>query len=308
MGRAHDAGAEVAQALRYAEAVARLHAEERVQRRRAEDALAKLERAFADTLRALEAQRELDRLKDDFVARVSHELRTPLTAILAYVETLLDDATGPLSPLQRTFLGVVDRNGDRLLRVVDDLLLVAHAPDGRMEIRPQEVDLEELVLVAVDGALPVAGQRRIELTLESDAIPTFHGDPVRISQLVRHLLSNALGSTPEDGSVSVRLATMGHNVIVEVSDSGAGIPPDELPHVFERFFRTKAATADEVQGAGIGLTIVRMIVDAHAGTVAVDSEQGLGSTFRVTLPLRRELSPGSASDAVAAQVNGHLCR
>ncbi|HSP71797.1 MAG TPA: HAMP domain-containing sensor histidine kinase, partial [Gaiellaceae bacterium] len=225
---------------------------------------------------------ELDRLKDEFVSLVSHDLRTPLTSISGYVELLLESER--LDDESRGFLDVVDRNTNRLLHLVDDLLFVARVAAGRLELELTEVDLGAVAEHCVDTARPRASSAGIELELVLDGGAAATGEPHRLSQLLDNLVSNALKFTPDGGRVRVRVGREGPSAVVEVSDTGIGIPPEERAHLFERFYRAPAAVERQIQGTGLGLHIAKAIVDAHGGRISVAPHEGPGTTFRVELP------------------------
>lgn len=229
--------------------------------------------------------RELDRMKDEFVASVSHELRTPLTSINGYLELVMDGEAGKLEEEQRDFLDIVRRNAERLLRVVGDLLDVAQFSASQVVIECAPVDLVSLAEQAVDAVRPVAEERGIVVALEGTALDPLEGDADRLGQVVDNLLTNAVKFTPAGGRVDVRLFTGEGLVKLEVSDSGMGISEDDVQHLFERFFRTSDARVQAIQGTGLGLSIVAAIVEAHGGSIEVESELGVGTTFRVVLPL-----------------------
>jgi signal transduction histidine kinase len=225
-----------------------------------------------------------DRLKDEFFALVSHELRTPLTSILGYVELVLEDAEG-LDPDLVHHLRVVERNGERLLRLVGDLLFVAQVEAGKLALDRGRADLAALAGEAVDAARPRAEEQKIELVLESAEAPALAGDPGRLGQMLDNLISNAVKFTPPGGRVTVAVGSAAGRATVEVRDTGIGIDGEEQALLFERFFRGSAAQAGTIPGVGLGLTIVKSIVDGHGGTIQVASEPGAGTTFRVELPL-----------------------
>jgi len=225
---------------------------------------------------------ELDDLKDEFVASVSHELRTPLTSISGYLELVLE--AGKLSDEQEQFLAVVGRNADRLLRLVGDLLFVAQLKSSTVVLERSPVDLAELVDSAVQSVALVAQDRGIELTLACDALSPLEGDAGRLGQVIDNLLTNALKFTPPGGRVEVRASERDNNVRVEVRDTGKGISAEDQRHLFERFFRTSEAQTEAIQGTGLGLSIVVAIVEAHGGSVEVESELGVGTTFTIVIP------------------------
>jgi signal transduction histidine kinase len=232
-----------------------------------------------------EQLRDLDRLKDDFVASVSHELRTPLTSIQGYLELVLEGEAGEVNDEQRHFLSIVRRNSDRLLRLVGDLLFVAQIDAGKLEIERDDVDLQAVVEESVQSARPRAAEGGLALELEAQPVPHVVGDRVRLAQLLDNLVSNALKFTPAGGRVVVRLRAEGQRAVVEVEDTGAGISAADQERLFERFFRTASATERAVQGTGLGLSIAKAIAEGHGGTIAVRSAEGAGTTFRIELPL-----------------------
>jgi PAS domain S-box-containing protein len=235
---------------------------------------------------ALEAQneqlRQLDALKDEFVSLVSHELRTPLTSIRGYLELVLDDADS-LTAEQRKFLEVVQRNAQRLLQLVSDLLFVAQVDAGRLSVEHEDVDLATVAEESVQAAEPNAAANGVRLVLETKPAH-LAGDRARLAQLVDNLVSNAIKFTRTGGSVTVRVGPTEGGVALEVADSGIGIPADEQDQLFERFFRSTNARRAAIQGTGLGLVIVRAISDAHGGTVSLESAEGVGTTFRIELP------------------------
>ena len=266
----------------------REHAEERGRLLDAERAA----RAEAEAVQRLlseqnERLRELDRLKDEFVSLVSHELRTPLTSIRGYVELLLEDG-GELSESQRRFLGIVDRNSERLLDLVADLLFLAQIDAGKLAIELGTVDLNELVEECVESSSPVAAARGIDLRTQTRPLAEVEGDRARLHQVLDNLLSNALKFTPAGGSVEVRLTEQDSTAVLEVADTGLGIPEAEQARLFERFFRSSSATENAIPGTGLGLTITKAIVERHGGRIELESAENAGTTVRVQLPLRTE--------------------
>ena len=255
-------------------AVERARQSERVARREAEQAQQLLSYQNEQLV-------EIDNLKDEFVSSVSHELRTPLTSISGYVELLLEDEP---SEEKRGYLSIVDRNAQRLLGLVSDLLFTARLQDGRLELERAPVDMNELVTQAVESARPRAESADVELVIEAEAVPAVLGEDVRLAQLLDNLVSNAIKFTPRGGRVCVALCLDGGYVRIEVSDTGIGIPEAERVKLFERFFRSQTALERQIQGTGLGLYISRAIVQAHGGRIGVQSSDGPGTTFIVELP------------------------
>jgi signal transduction histidine kinase len=227
---------------------------------------------------------EADRLKDEFVALISHDLRTPLTSIIGYLELTLDDDN--LTEEQRGFLSIADRNADRLLRLVNDLLFVARLEAGELDLHPTELDLAAVVRQSVQEAEPRATAGGIELTCDAGAVSAVQADKGRMFQLVDNLISNAIKFTPAGGDVRVSVTPVNGVVRLEVADTGVGIEYQEQQRLFERFFRTSTASEHQIPGTGLGLYITRAIVEAHGGSIAVRSDPGEGTSFSVDLPAR----------------------
>ena len=227
--------------------------------------------------------REAERLMDEFVALISHELRTPLTSIIGYLELTLDDSN--LTEEQRGYLDVVDHNADRLLKLVDDLLFVAQVEAGELEVRASELDLAAIARQSVAEAEPRAVAKGITLTYDADAAVPVQADKGRLFKVLDNLVSNAIKYTPDGGGVSIRMTHTGDAATIAVSDTGIGIPQDEQAQMFGRFFRSSNARDSGIEGSGLGLAITRGIVEAHGGTIGFDSVEGVGTTFRLTVPL-----------------------
>jgi two-component system phosphate regulon sensor histidine kinase PhoR len=231
-----------------------------------------------DYVRAVDA-------KDHFVAAVSHELRTPLTSVLGHLELLAESPDLPPSLVGR--VEVIERNTKRLRELVGDLLQSAQMSDGRLAITRLPLDVSDLVVDAVEAIAPVARSASLELSLdvpEGGVVARVDGQ--RMRQVVDNLLSNAVKYTEPGGSVVVRLWQTESTLDLSVADTGIGVAPEEVDRLFRPFFRGADATARQVPGAGLGLNIVRGIVEAHGGEIHVHTEPGRGSTFHVELPWR----------------------
>jgi len=231
-----------------------------------------------------ERLRELDALKDQFVSVVSHELRTPLTAIRGYLEIVLGEEPGPLNDTQKRFLQIADFSSEQLLRVVGDLLLIGKVEAGHLALEIGEVDLESLLEDCVVANMPEAEAKNIVLRISSEPLPRISGDRGRIAQALGNIISNAIKFTQE-GHVEVRSRREGDNVVVEVVDTGTGVPMAEIDHLFVPFFRASTATSEAIPGTGLGLSIAKEIVEAHGGTITVESVERAGTSFRVELPV-----------------------
>jgi len=224
-----------------------------------------------------------DRLKDELISVVSHDLRTPLTSIMGYLELALgDEAEGELPDERRDYLLVAQRNAQRLHRLVEDLLFVSRVKSGRSGLVLERHDIGRLVRDTVENALPTASTGHVVLTSHTAGDVVASVDAHRVSEAIENLISNALKFTPPGGTVDVTAESVGGHVVIRVADTGIGVPAEDVPHLFNRFFRT--ARAETVPGAGLGLSIVKAIADAHGGTVEVSSAEDAGTTFEIRLP------------------------
>ncbi|GLY13528.1 hypothetical protein Kisp01_05440 [Kineosporia sp. NBRC 101677] len=234
--------------------------------------------------------REVDRLKTEFVASVSHELRTPLTSIRGYAELLLDEAEGADSQTTK-MLDIIDRNARRLLNLVEDLLLLSKIDSRTLTHEAVEVDLADLSEGALLVLKPSAETANVSLKLEMDGELPVLGDRGQLERVLLNLLSNAVKFSNEGGGVIVRGTVEGEasdqQVVIRVIDSGLGVSAEELPKLFNRFFRSASDAAHKIPGTGLGLAVVREIVENHGGSVTMDSVLGQGSTVTVRLPVRR---------------------
>ena len=237
---------------------------------------------------------EVARMKDEFVGMISHELRTPLSAIIGFLDLLKNDPAQPLSVDQQEFVGIIERNAQRLLNLVGDLLFTAQVESGRFPLERAEADVTELVRSAVVSAGPHAQREGIDIVADVPTTPVrVSVDSGRIGQALDNLLSNAIKFTGEGGRVSASVRQVDGGVELAVRDTGVGIPEDEQGMLFTRFFRASTATRNAVPGVGLGLTITRAIVLAHGGTMDVTSQEGVGTEFRMLLPTapRTEVVP-----------------
>ena len=250
----------------------------------------RLEKAVDDATRELrEANRalatsnlellETDRMRDKFVANVTHDLRTPLTAIKGAAENLLDHIAGALSTDQREYVEIVRDHATRLAGTVNELLEVARLQGDHVELRAESVDAYGVVEEVAAGLLPIARERQVELEVRG-AETRVTADREKLRRAVENLVSNAIKFTSDGGHVTVEVSTARDGVEVAVRDTGHGIPSEELPRLFERFYRGSTRES----GTGLGLSIARNLVRLHGGDITVASEVGQGSEFRVRLP------------------------
>ncbi len=245
---------------------------------------AERERLLARESAARAEAEEANRLKDEFLAIVSHELRTPLTAILGWVQML---RTGSLPAEKRErALETVERNARAQAQLIEDLLDVSRILSGKMRLEVEPVEMGKVVEGALESVRPAAEAKGLKLQAALDSTGTVMGDAQRLQQVVWNLLSNAVKFTPKGGRVQVFVERRDSSVEITVADTGQGISPDFLPHVFERFRQASGGTTRKYGGLGLGLSIVKHLVEAHGGTLSVASEgEGKGATFVVRLPL-----------------------
>jgi len=225
----------------------------------------------------------LNKTRNQFVSDASHELKTPLSTMKILIETLLYQ--DPLDPgLAREFLGDINKEIDRLSTIIGDLLTLVHMDSGDTPVVMAEVPLSEVVSDTVSRLLPLSRERGIEMNcLIRDQI-TMHGNSMKLSQVFYNLIDNALKYTPRGGLVRMELHKSGKRAIFRVADNGVGIPKEDLPRVFDRFYRVDKTRSRETGGTGLGLSIVKQIVQLHDGEITVTSEEGKGTTFVVEFP------------------------
>jgi PAS domain S-box-containing protein len=235
---------------------------------------------------AVERLREVDQVKDAFISSVSHELRTPITSIVGYLEMLGEGEFGDLNPAQADAVRRVSSNSRRLLSLIDDLLTLSRVQDDGLGLVHRAFDLREVVRAGHDVVAPAWAKRdlAVQLTLPPEPVP-FVGDKDMLERVVVNLVGNAVKFTPEGGRVDLCLAAGQGNAVIEVRDTGIGIPAQEQDRLFSRFFRSSTAQKQAIPGSGLGLSIAGAIVQAHGGTIEVDSVQDVGTTFRVRMPM-----------------------
>jgi PAS domain S-box-containing protein len=244
---------------------------------------------------------ELDRAKTEFVAAVSHDLRTPMTSVIGNLELLLDDETGSVSATQRAALERADRNARRLLRMLEELLLLSRVEGGTFELRVDRIDVREVVEQAL-GTLDVDLDRsgvRVELHAPDRPVRV-EADGEQVERAVMNLVSNAVKFTSSGGRVDIHVEDEGATATVAVRDTGVGIDHEDLDRLFERFYRAPGAVQGAVPGTGLGLSIVRAVTERHGGTVTVESTPGVGSTFTLRLPKTLPTTPPTTLPTASA--------
>ncbi len=234
-------------------------------------------------------EKEVDRMKSEFVSLVSHELRTPLTSIKGYVDLLLEGEVGEIPQDQQEFLGIIKSNADRLVTLINDLLDISRIESGRVELKLTTLEMPRVIQGVASLLRPQIEGKGQNLTLDlPDGLPSVSGDADRVTQIVTNLVSNAHKYTPAGGSITVFARAEDAWVRIAVQDSGIGLSPEEQSQLFTKFFRAKNRTTQEVGGTGLGLPIVKSLVEMHGGEITVESVPGHGSTFSFTLPAVQE--------------------
>jgi PAS domain S-box-containing protein len=248
---------------------------------------------FRDVTKEVEA----DRAKSEFVSTVSHELRTPMTAIKGYTDLLHAGAAGPINVEQKRFLTTIKSNTDRLTALINDLLDISRMETGRIRFEPRPLQIGDVIADVVNALAGQAEESNQQLSYEVAAgLPDVLGDRDRLNQVLTNLVGNAVRYTPQGGDIEVRAYAVEKAVRIDVRDTGIGIDPEDMAHIFERFYRADHPLVQETRGTGLGLSIVKMFVEMHGGRIWVESDPGQGSTFTFILPL-----PVHEEEAVARQ-------
>jgi len=241
---------------------------------------------------ALDAQRQansnlekLDQTKSEFLSIVSHEFRTALTGIQGFSELIRDG--GLESDEVKAYGGYIFNDADRVNRLISDMLDLDRMESGRMSMRSGDVDINDVLMEAISRAAPSASTVEFKSDLDP-RLPIVVGDRDRLIQVVSNVVNNAVKYSPDGGTVILASRAEGRFALISVTDTGIGIPPDEIGHVFERFRRVRSGAGQSIPGTGLGLTIVRQIVEMHGGKIWVESAVGHGSSFHFTIPLAPE--------------------
>ena len=250
---------------------------------RGKNEFAELAQAFNSMSEKIEA---LDKTRSQFVSNASHELKTPLSTMKILIESLLYQ--DPMDPgLAKEFLTDVNKEIDRLNRIVSDLLTLVNIDSGGMKLNIAEMSLNSLLEEQVKRLLPLARENGIEINLEmKDDISTL-GDSAKLEQVIYNVIDNAIKYTPRGGEVETSLVRSGRKAVIRISDTGIGIPADDLPHIFDRFYRVDKARSRATGGTGLGLSIVKQIVQNHGGNISASSAEGKGTTFTIELPIQQ---------------------
>jgi signal transduction histidine kinase len=245
----------------------------------------RVEERTAELQKALERVSELNQLKANFISNISHELRTPLTHIKGYVELLVSESLGPLTEEQKHALEVSQQSTARLEALIDDLLMVSMAARGELSLKQTPVDICRLANLTVKSHGEAALRRGVRLLAAFDeSVPLVHADSQKIAWVLGQLVDNGIKFTPSGGSVTVSVKREGENlVIVSIIDTGIGIPSSRLQDIFEPFHQLDGSSTRQYNGTGLGLSLVRQIVEAHGSMLEVQSIEGRGSAFKFPL-------------------------
>jgi signal transduction histidine kinase len=244
---------------------------------------AAVQRALEERNRSLA---ELAELRNVFVASVSHELRTPLTSVVSFAHLLAEESADSMTAEQLQLLDGIDRNAKRLLRLIEDLLLLVRLETHNLPMSFTSVEPPDIVRAAVTDREPIAAEHGLTLQYEVTSGPPLHCDELRVHQVLGNLISNAMKFTPTGGRVTVRAAPTDAGWRFEVHDTGIGIPAEDLDSMFARFSRASNASSQGVPGTGLGLVICQAIVARHGGRIALESTEGTGTRVTVWLPWR----------------------
>ncbi len=243
---------------------------------------------------------DLDRLKAEFISVASHELKTPINVILGYLQLLDEGVYGTLTPRQRDVLATLASQGQSLARLVQQLLDISRFEAGGGKLEPRDMELGPFIAELESAFHVLAHQRGVTFhVLRGEDLPqVVRWDSDRMNEVVGNLLSNAFKFTERGGRVDLEVTASAENVQMVVRDTGAGIPPSQLPHVFRKFYQADNQTAATIKGTGLGLAIAKEIVEAHGGRITVDSTPGVGTTFHMILPLRSPLRRATGAQPV----------
>jgi two-component system sensor histidine kinase VicK len=233
-------------------------------------------------------QKKLENMQKEFVANVSHELRTPLTTIKSYAETLLEGAVDDLETTSR-FLGVINNESDHMTALVQDLLELSKIDSNKVAIDQEVINLAKLLFHSVENYRIHANKKNQELTMEGVVGEYLViGDVNRLEQVIKNLLSNAIKYSEDDASINVKLSSNTRYHKISVTDTGMGIPDEDLAHVFDRFYRVDKARSRAMGGTGLGLAIAKEIVELHSGFIQATSKLNQGTSFTIYLPVYQD--------------------
>ncbi len=237
-------------------------------------------------LEDITAFKHLDEMKSDFVNMVAHELRSPLVSIRQQNSVMLEGLAGPLQEKQQDFLNKGLKKIDSLLELINDLLDIAKIEEGKHIQHQVPVDIGQIIKDTASLMEVRAKKQKIDLSYSLQNLRPVQADPKSMEEIFSNLITNAINYSPEGGKVVVSARGLSEYLEIKVADTGVGIHPEELPKIFDKFYRVKHSKTRQVMGTGLGLSIVKGIIEAHSGTIDVDSVPNKGTTFRILLPVR----------------------
>ena len=245
------------------------------------------------TARDMSALKVANRVRSNFVSMVSHELRTPLNSVNGFIDLLLQGHMGKLTEEQHKYLGYAQEGVQQLISIVEDILFMTRSDLGQFEVKPQEVNFRVLAMQVLRNLQPQARKSGVALNKDIPLpSPMLHIDPHRMKQVLNNLVTNAIKFTPPGGTVTISSRPYNEQFeLISVMDTGDGIPPEDRQHVFERFYQSNHAQQSKMGGYGLGLSIAKLIVEQHGGTINFDTEMNKGTTFYFTAPLYRRQKP-----------------
>jgi hypothetical protein len=226
--------------------------------------------------------------KSQFLANMSHELRTPLNSIIGFSDVLLGEAFGKLNEKQKKYVYNINTSGQHLLEIINDILDLSKIEAGKMELNPENFGLEEIISELKNTLYPLVKKKQLILAVNANLEYPVHADKLKIKQVLYNLLSNAIKFTPEKGKIAIDIDCGEEEITISVSDSGIGIPPEEQDKLFQPFRQLDSDSNRQYQGTGLGLALVKNIIEMHGGQIWVESEAGRGSIFRFTLPRQND--------------------
>jgi signal transduction histidine kinase len=250
-------------------------------------------RLYAEQTATVAQLRELDRLKSSFLANMSHELRTPLNSILGFADVMLEELDGPLTENMQNDLGLIYKNGQHLLHLINDVLDMAKIESGKMNLNIEKFNIQETIEEVTSITSTLANDKHLKLYIDpdSDQDAEINADKIRLRQVMINLVNNAIKFT-EKGEIAIRVAREENNILISVKDTGMGIPADQLESVFQEFTQVDTTTTRKAGGTGLGLPISRRLIEMHSGRLWVESNgvEGEGSTFYVFLPIEAKIN------------------
>lgn len=231
---------------------------------------------------------EVNQMKSEFVSIVSHQLRTPLSSLKWSLNLLMRGKLGKIDSKQEEYLKIIEESNERMIKLVNDLLDVSRIEQGRLDLKPERISLSGLVKEIILEVTPLAQANNVLIEMEiDDNLPSVFADPVRLRLAIQNLIDNAIKYIKEKGKVKIKLNKKNSQVKCQIEDNGVGIPDYQKNQVFQKFFRSENIMKHQIKGTGLGLFIAKAIIEASEGEIGFTSQEGVGSTFWFTLPIKQ---------------------